>query len=273
MTSISNTYLNIPNVEKLVAYPNFATVLLQHAREYPQKLALRFQNKDYTYLAMTEFCSNINFPDKKISVSMRNIENDLLLLLACLYQGKEVDLNFNVDTNVLIEELIIDHDKLKYFDPPYVKLDDPALILNDKYYFTQYKVLLAAKALGNAFTLFRDGASYCPPEIPDAKALLFGVLAPLFFCKTIEFVFNEGKDHYQYAWNRWIKSDLRASSVVYFQKKLGNNYILEESFDQAMGIGPLIHPLGNLVELLGYEIYKVDGKWDISGHGIAREEP
>ncbi|MFA6619209.1 MAG: hypothetical protein WCT23_09095 [Candidatus Neomarinimicrobiota bacterium] len=265
-------YLNIPDVEKLVAFPNFATVLLQHAREVPQKSALKFENSDYTYLALTKFCSNIELPEKKISLSMRNIKNDLLLLLACLYQGKQIDLNFNRDTNLVLDELKIADDELKYFEPPYVKLDDPALILNDTYHFTQYKVLLAAKAVGNALHLFRDGASYCPAEILSIKDLLFAVLAPLFFAKSIEFTFNKEINHYHYAWNRTIDSDLRDCATVFFQEKRDNNYTLKESFDQAMGLGPLFHPSGSLVELLGYELFQDNGTWRISGHGIAREE-
>lgn len=267
--SKSPDYLDIPDVEKLVPFPNFATILLQHAREFPDKVALKFDNKKYTYLELTKFCSNVDISNKDIIISMNNIANDLPILLSCFYQGYKVDLNFNTDTNTRLDELKVSNHELKYFEPPYVKLDDSALVLNSKYHFTQYKVLLAAQAIGKAFNLFREGKSYCLPDISNISDLVFGVLAPLYFSKTIEFTFNSEVNYYQYAWKKSIESNLRDSAAVFTDEFKKGNYFLKQKFDKAMGIGPLIDPLGNLVELLGYELSKKDGEWDISGHGIA----
>ncbi len=260
--------MKIPTVEKLVPFPNFATVLLQHAREFPEKIALNFTDEFLTYQALAEYCESVCFIDGVISISMLNPKEDLRILLACLYQGKTFDLNFSKESKYDIKNVKIG-EKLKYFEPPYVKLDDTALTLNAKHTFDQYKVLLAAQAIGKAFRLFRPGAAYCPLDITTVSDLVFGVLAPLYNCKTIEFAFNKEKNHYQYSWRHEIVSDLRDNAFIFPKNASTQGYLLLDSFDYAMGLGPIQAPNGQIMELLGYEFERLNGAWKISGHGLS----
>lgn len=262
-------YLKIPAIEKLVPFPNFGTVLLQHAREFPQKLAISFSKRKYTYDEVTKICARLDIPKQKIKLSFHDIENDTLLLLACLYQGRELDIDFSSRSSINYLQPENQGEELPFFDPPYVKLDDHACSLNNEYHFSQYQVLLAAQAIGKAFKLFREGASYCPENINSIADLIFGVLAPLYYCKTVEMVFTSQKDYYQYAWKKEISSSLRDAAYLFPKNAKAQGFLLLESFDNALGMGPIVSPEGKMLELLGYEFEKFEDKWSVKGHGVA----
>jgi len=50
-----------------------------------------------------------------------------------------------------------------------------------------------------------------------------------------------------------------------------NAYRLQESFDQALGLGPIFSLKGQMVKLLGVDIEKVEDKWTISGHCLGEK--
>lgn len=243
-----NEYLGVPFDEKLVPFPNFGSVLMQHAREFPDKIVFYSAKQTVTYSQLLQFC---------ILFDVENDQKGLLSLIAKLYRGINSKLNF--DEPLHIENISLNElQEIDFFEPPYVRLDDKAIILNKKYEFSQYNVLVAAQAVGNAFKLFREGAAYCPPKIVSISDLLFGVLAPLYFGKTIHFVKNEEPDIYQYAWNTEIKSNLRDAVIVSERDDIKNAYRLEKSFEQVLGLGKIVSPEGNEVVMLGFEL--VDGE-------------
>ena len=250
-----NEYLGVPIDEKIVPFPNFGSVLLQHAREFPDKIALQFKNRNYSYKALLEECLSLPLSDKIVQLSFMSIENDLIILLSCLCLGIPFKLDFKGSSNLILKDLEKNEIQIKYFEPPYVRLDDKAFILNENYEFSQYNVLVASQAIGNAFKLFRDGAAYCPENISSITDLVFGVLGPLYFAKSIYFTFNDNPDFYQYAWNRMIKSDLRdAVMVTNHDSNHKNIFRLKNSFEQALGLGKVISPNGKGVVFLGFEL-------------------
>ncbi|MEA2076675.1 MAG: hypothetical protein U9O95_01490 [Candidatus Marinimicrobia bacterium] len=262
------SFLNIPYEEHIVPFPNFASVIMQHAREFPDKIAMEFGSCKYTYSELLELCLSLDIPEEtgEIIISMDRIENDLILLLALLIQGISFKLDFTSSSSLEYKKL--DRKKMEYhpFEPPYVRLDAPAFLLNN-YSFSQYNVLVAAQAVGNAFKLFRPGNAYCPLSFTSIADLTFGVLAPLYFAKSIHFTLHNEKNCYQYALNHEINSSLRDAIIIFSTNSDNpNSYKLIESFDQVLGLGPIIDPRDELIQLLGLDINKIDGKWHIAGH-------
>lgn len=252
-----NEFLEIPYAEHIVPFPNFASVLMQHAREFPNKIALKFEEKQYSYYDIICLSLSVELPVNDVIISFGDIENDLLLLLSCLVQGRIVKLDFKENTDNIFWELKTNKTEVKYFDPPYVRLDDKALTLNGEFEFSQYNILVAAQAVGNAFKLFREGAAYCPPRIDTIADLIFGVLGPLYFSKSVYFIFIDKSDFYQYAWNKDINSSLRDHVMLFYDNnKRLNSYKLLNSYDQALGLGKVITSEGKEVILLGFEIEK-----------------
>jgi hypothetical protein len=258
------SFLDIPYQEHIVPFPNFASVLMQHARAFPEKPALDFGSVTHSYSELLKLCLSLDIP-KNIVISMKQPENDLILLLASLSQGLPFKLDFSSQSTLDYDKL--DRKKVDYhpFEPPYVRLDDIAFSLKD-IFFSQYNVLVAAQAVGNAFKLFREGASYCSADIRSISDLVFGVLAPLYFAKSVYFTMVNEKNFFQYAWNGEINTNLRDSAVVTDKNNINDAYKLEKSFDQAVGLGPVKDPSGEYIKFLGVDIEKIGDKWDISGH-------
>jgi hypothetical protein len=255
----NNEYLGVPFEEKLVPFPNFASVLLQHAREFPEKIVLSFKNSTITYSQLLQFCmtAEINECYEK-DLTFGNVHVDLLPLLAMLYRGTPFKLNFGLNQIDTEKYQIGDINGIDFFEPPHVKLDDKAFVLNGEFEFSQYNLLVAAQAVGQAFKLFREGAAYCRPEFEGIADLIFGVFAPLYFGKSIYFVQHDTPDFFQYAWKGIIESNLRDTVMLTKTDNIKQAFRLVESFDQALGLGRVISPNGEEVQLLGYEI--VDGQ-------------
>ena len=252
-------YLNIPYDEHIVPFPNFGSVILQHAREFPDKTAFFTPDHAISYLQLLQYC---------ISSELKVDQHDLLTLFAKLYKGIPFKLNFKDPLDIRMNISINKFDNIDYFNPPYVRLDDQALILNEKYDFTQYNILVAAQAVGKAFKLFREGAAYCPAEIKSAADLVFGVLGPLYFGKSIYFTKNNEPNVFQYAWNANIDSNLRDVAMVSDRDDLENTYRLKKSYDKALGLGKMISPGGDEVSFLGFEIKSGNLKGHCLGHEI-----
>lgn len=266
-----NEFLDIPYAEHIVPFPNFATVIMQHAREFPDKIALGFDSGSYTYSELIKTCLALDL-NSNITLSMKDPENDLIIFLALLVQGISFKLDFKADSILKLDRIKQSDVKIHYFEPPYVRLDDEALILNKELCFSQYNILVAAQAIGNAFKLFRPGNALCPLSITSIADISFGILAPLYFAKSIYFDHINEKNYFQYSWKIPIESDLRdASTILYKTKKDGKSYILKKSFDMALGLGPIISPKGNMVKLLGLDIEKVEDKWTIAGHCLGKK--
>ncbi len=249
-------YLNIPVVEHIVPFPNFGSVLLQHAREFPDKPALIFEGKAYTYLELLKECLTYKIEkDIEYEVELNHVQDNIILILALLTQGSAFKLNFLKSGTYIREESTKGFTDIDYFDPPYVRLDDKAFTLKGKYEFSQYHVLVAAQAVGKAFKLFREGAAYCPQSVFGIEDLTFGILAPLYFAKSIYFYDVKTPDLFQYAWNGVIKSNLRDAVMVTNEVNYHENvYRLVNSFEQALGLGEVKGRDGNAVEFLGFEI-------------------
>ncbi len=259
------SFLDIHYAEHIVPFPNFASVLMQHARVFPEKTALEFESSKHTYSELLELCLSLDIP-KDIIISMKKPENDLILLLASLVQGIPFILDLTSQSKLEYDKL--DLKKIDYhpFEPPYVRLDDLAFSLKN-ISFSQYNVLVAAQAVGNTFKLFREGAAYCPPKIQTISDLIFGVLAPIYFAKSIYFIMIKEKNFFQYAWNAEAGSNLCDAAVILTNNNNSNNaYILSNTFDQALGLGPVKSPSGEYLTFLGVDIEKVGDKWKVSGH-------
>ena len=269
---MDRSYLEIPYTEHIVPFPNAAAVLMQHGREFADKNAWLFQNKAYTFGDLLNLSLNLTLPEH-IQLSFSDIENDLVLFLAALVQGVLVSVDFNKKTNVRVEDLDMRTIRIQYFEPPYVKLDDPAFKLNDQIHFTQYHILVAARAVGNAFKLFRKGDAACPDMISNIADLTFGVLAPLYFCKTTCFIPDDTPNRFQYAWKREIESDLRDAAMLFPKgKSVAGSFMVERSFDEALGLGPILSTEGERITLLGAEFRFIDGNWQVSGHCIGEKD-
>jgi hypothetical protein len=266
-----NEFLDIPYAEHIIPFPNFASVIMQHAREFPDKIALGFNSKSYTYSELLQTCFELELKTD-ITLSMKDTENDLILLLALLLQGIPFNLDFEANTTLKLNEIKRQKKDIHYFEPPYVRLDDKAMTLNKEFCFSQYNILVAAQAVGNAFKLFRPGNALCPLSITSIADVSFGVLAPLYFAKSIYFEQNDDKNYFQYSWNIQIESNLRDASTILFTAKTDvKAYTLEKSFDEILGLGPVISPKGEMVKLLGLDIEEVKGEWKVSGHCLGEK--
>jgi hypothetical protein len=265
----NNEYLGVPFEEKLVPFPNFASVLLQHAREFPTKIALSFKDTDITYSKLLQFCMTAEIKEcYEQDLTFGNARADLLQLLVMLYRGIPFNLSINKNENDFYDIPIESHEGIDYFEPPHVKLDDKAFVLNGEYEFSQYNVLVAAQAIGQVFKLFRGGAAYCPSEFSAIEDLTFGILAPIYFAKSIYFYEIDKPDFFQYAWNGVIESNLRDAVMVTNEVNYHENvFRLRNNFEQALGLGEAIGPDGKAVQFLGFEI--IDG--EPGGHCLGRK--
>ena len=277
-------FLDIPYDEHIVPFPNTASVLMQHAREFPNNPALCFSNHSYTYASLLQQCLHAEISTQNdIVLSMNDTENSILLMLILLVQGIPFHLNFSGSTSVSLSDLQFRKTKNDNIVLPFVRLDDKALILNNLYQFSQYNLLVAAQAVGNAFKLFRPGDAVCALPLSSIADITFGILAPLYFGKTIHFDIKNPANavlegNAQYAWTKNIKPNIsyhenismRDSSIVCLQSEqflpVKNVYYLIKSFDQAAGLGPVTDNTGKQIFLLGTDIEKPDTDWVIRGH-------
>lgn len=261
-----NEFLDIPYSEHIVPFPNFASVIMQHAREFPDKMALDFNTKSYTYSELLQTCLALKLK-ADITLSMKDTENDLILLLALLLQGISFNLDFEANSTLKLNEIKRQKKDIHYFEPPYVRLDDKAMTLNKEFCFSQYNILVAAQAIGNAFKLFRPGNALCPLSITSIADLSFGILAPLYFAKSIYFEQKDDKNYFQYSWKIQVESDLRDASTILCDTETNKKaYTLKKSFDMVLGLGPVMSPKGEMVKLLGLDIEEVKGEWKVLGH-------
>ena len=249
-------FLDIPYEEHIIPFPNFASVLLQHARVFPAKPVFVSDKVSMTYSELLEMSLTLGLPrDKRIHLSFNSLCDDLLILMALLYQGIPFSIDFKKESSIQLADLKNNDLQVNQFEPPYVRLDDEAFILNNEYCFSQYNVMVAAQSVGNAFKLFREGAAYCPHHIHQISDLIFGILAPIYFAKTIHLSKRDGGNIYQYAWNDTINSTLRDNASVFLDPSDEKNiYRLITPFDQALGLGKIIDPAGKTVNLLGFEL-------------------
>ena len=99
-----NEFLDIPYAEHIVPFPNFATVIMQHAREFPDKIALGFNSRSYTYFELIKTCLALDL-NSNITLSMKDPENDLIIILALLVQGISFKLDFKADTILQLDKI------------------------------------------------------------------------------------------------------------------------------------------------------------------------
>jgi len=284
--SDQRSFLDIPYDERIVPFPNLASVLMQHAREFPDKTALCFAGKQYSYSNLLTKCNygRLVRQEKHIRISLKDTEDGLLLIIYCLYHGIVFHLDPSEETNTTFgnDAEMTDNDP----EPPYVQPDDPALILNDTYSFSQYNLMVAAQAVGRTFKLFRPGDAVTLLPLTDISDLVFGVLAPLYFAKTIRFDIPDPASELlrgkaQYAWCRHVLPEMpvlsdammRDARMIFrceFPEALSPCACrLVTAFEHAAGLGPLLDHRGDILPLPGVEITRVGNGWQIRGHALA----
>ncbi|MDZ7795600.1 MAG: hypothetical protein U5N56_00490 [Candidatus Marinimicrobia bacterium] len=98
--SNEHEFLDIPCDEHIVPFPNTAAVIMQHAREFPERTAFQFPDSSYTYSELLGICRNISLPENTgIVLSFKDIQNSLMLMLALLYRGIPFHLDLGKNTN------------------------------------------------------------------------------------------------------------------------------------------------------------------------------
>jgi len=282
------SFLDIPYEERIVPFPNMASVLMQHAREFPDKAALCFPDSRFTYAGLLNACltGKPEHEPEKIIVSLRDTENSCLLILFCLFHGIPFHLDHSEETNT---RLTFDPDKnIQHCELPYVHADRTALLLMNSYSFSQYNLMVAAQAVGKALKLFRPGHAVCALPLSSVSDLVLGVLAPFYYAKTIRFDCNDPANEVfsgtaQYAWCKDIVPEilpadttarLRDASLVFSCVPPDVPglpvYRLLTAFDHAAGLGPLMDKDGNILSLPGMEIIRDGNTWNIRGHVLGQ---
>jgi len=283
------TFLNIPYEEHIVPFPNTAAVILQHAREFPGKIAFRFIDSSCTYGDILDLCLRFRIRDRKRPLlSFRDPEKSLMPLLALLYHGIPFHLDFTAESDRISYEYLPENMQANKQDIPFIRLDDNALILKAKYRFSQYNLLVAAQAVGRAFRLFRPGDACSALPVESMSDLLFAVLAPLYFAKTIRFdMANPAEEvlnaRVQYAWCKEgfpeilpeAKKLLRDAAMLFTasqQKVLHPSaYYLSGADDAAAGLAIIRDVSGAIVPFPGCDIVRnAEGKLQINGHALAQ---
>ncbi len=285
----SRTFLDIPYDEHIVPFPNTAAVLMQHAREFPDKPALCFRDKTYTYAALRDLCLSADLSalnGAKPLVSLHDTQNGLLLMLILLSRGIPFDLDPQAATHVRAAELPLTEKVPGDFEPPFVHLDDTAMVLDGTYRFSQYNLLVAAQAAGIAFKLFRNGDAVSALPLASVRDLVFGVLGPLYFAKTVRFSADPGAEvlagRAQYAWCADILPDapllsggLLRDAHMLFSREYPETLspyarYMPVYFDQAAGLGPVTDLEGNLMNFLGVDIGRDGEAWTCEGHALGQ---
>lgn len=281
-----HTFLDIPFEEHVVPFPNFAAVLMQHARKHPGKNALVFSGTSFSYGDILNFCQK-NIPGKSpFLFTIQDAQQELLPMLVLLYHGIPFRLDFISGDSTLLPEF--ESRNNINTDIPYVQPDQDAVILNGKWLFSQYNLLAASQAVGRAFHLFRPGNACSLLPLTCMRDLLFGLLAPLYFGKSIYFdkdnpaaALLEAKA--QYAWcgdklpdfSDYNKPLLRDSAML-FSAALPDaahdvSYYVSEADDAAAGLAIIRNVNGEILSLPGCDIVKTkSGAYQINGHALGR---
>lgn len=279
-----HTFLDIPFDEHVVPFPNFAAVLMQHGGRLPDKAALVFSDRSYDYAEILEFCRRFDPIKRDFIFTMQDPQKELLPMLALLYQGIPFGLDFVSGSPATLPG----YESRHYIDIdiPYVQPDHPAVILNGQWQFSQYKVLAAMQAVGRVFRLFRPGDACLHLPLASMNALLFAVMAPLYFGKSIRFdlenpaaALMNGKT--QYAWcegNLPVFSDryegLLRDAAMLFTAPLPPDapsfaYYISDADDEAAGLAMIRNARGEILTIPGCDIVRTkEGRYRINGHAV-----
>lgn len=283
--SSEHEFLDIPGDEHIVPFPNAAAVIMQHAREFPERAALVFKDARYTYRDILEQCQKTIIPDRDIRISLKDPEHDLLLIILLLYHGKVFHLDLKAATNIRPENLPQREVTENERELPFVRLDDPALILKGHYRFTQYNLLVAAQAAGNTFKLFRPGDAVCSLPLNSMTDLCFGILAPLYFAKSLRFDRPDPAGEVLKGTAQYAYAGLTAPSIPLDNKELLRDaailfkarreafsspvsFYIEEEIPYAAGLTPVTNNEGDPLSFLGAEMEKKNDSWIIRGHCV-----
>lgn len=262
---MKSDFINIPQDELLVPFPNFGAVLMQHARVMGTKTALNLGSGPVSYAQLLHFCRTHICEDISPEFGLDSYSDAVLDLIACLYHGRTLQFEFGKDIPIkMISPYPVS------IDVPYVRLSTPALTFSDesgKYEYSQYHLLCAAQAVGNAFHLFREGDAVLFSKISSITDLTAGLLACLYFGKTIHFEeiislesLFQAKVQYVYTavLEKYISADskkiLRDGAVLCCKNNSGTNadfiYKLSPT-PGCSGLGNIIDSDGNYIKLLG----------------------
>jgi hypothetical protein len=283
-----HTFLDIPYEEHIVPFPNTAAMIMQHAREFPDRTVFRFTDKDYSYGRLLELCRTFCPDQTHFELSFGNIESELILMICLLFWGIPFELRFDGPP----------HPSPYHFSTtatdteiPDVRLDSPAFTLDTRYCFSQYNMLAAAQGLGRSFHLFRPGDACCVLPLKSLTDLLFAVLAPLYFAKSIRFDCTDPaikvfKGHAQYAWCKDRPpqavpeaeiSLLRDAAILYSGKaetavNIPCAYYVSDADDAACGMAVIRDAEGRILPVPGCDILaQKDGSFLINGHVVGTE--
>lgn len=281
-----HTFLDIPFEEHVVPFPNFAAVLMQHARKDPEKNALIFSGISFSYGDILNFCQK-NIPQKgSFLFNIHDPQKELLPILALLYHGIPFSLDFISGKGAVLPEFESQNDINT--DIPFVQHDQDALILNRKWRFSQYNLLAASQAVGRVFHLFRPGNACSLLPVNSMQDLLFALLAPLYFGKSIYFdkenpaaELLSGKA--QYAWCKDMSPDfsthekpLLRDAAMLFTVPLPADaplfaYYISDADDEAAGLALIRNARGEILTIPGCDVVRTkSGAYQINGHALGR---
>ncbi len=280
------SFLDIPYEEYTVPFPNTAALIQQQAREFPDRIAFRFEKCSHTFSDILQFCLRFrNRESETALLCFRRPQEDLLPMLALLYHGIPFDLNFSAEQSRLDYELISEEIS-GTMDLPFIGPENDAFILNDTYLFSQYNILVAAQNLGRVFHLFRPGDACSYPEITTMSDLLFGILAPFYFAKSIDFNAENPaeevlKGKAQYAWSKGVlprslpkeRKILRDAALVFWTDKtsedIPNAYYIYKVDNSTAGLALMRDSKGNTIAIPGCDFHEhADGSLQIHSHAV-----
>ncbi|MDZ7795601.1 MAG: hypothetical protein U5N56_00495 [Candidatus Marinimicrobia bacterium] len=118
--------------------------------------------------------------------------------------------------------------------------------------------------------------------------LCFGILAPLYFAKTLRFDIDDPADAVISGAAQYAYAGLTASSVPVDTAKLLRDaailfkarkdaffspvsFYIEEAIPYAAGLSPVTDNSGRLLSFLGAEMQERDGRWIIRGHCLGEK--
>ena len=205
----------IPYIEKIVPFPNFHTVLLQHVQLNSERVIFKSDSLKITVRelknavdALTNiFLSRKMKPGDKLEYIFTASILDYVYLLAFLDFGFRVKISFNSDDHGQsrirkdngesfnlpnIRELLkLSVGSNNSSDIPFVTLDSPAIIYDipdiGELTFTQYNIMAAAQSLGKVFSLFRPGDALLSVKTESITQLMHGFFTPYYWGKTLIF--------------------------------------------------------------------------------------
>ncbi len=191
-------FQGIPYSEKIVVFPNFHTVVLQHLQLHPDKICFQDGENPLTYRHLSEGISalmdsyereGIKSGDRA-SLPFSGDGASFTRLLAMWNMGIVVQIHFTdrpssgampEPNGPAFEERPI----------PYLTLDRPACRFESPVFgpvhFSAYNILAAAQSLGRVFHLFRDGDTLVTAPPATLSDLMLSYIVPYFWGKTIHF--------------------------------------------------------------------------------------